>query len=185
VGYGVTGNTEDSDSFVLGSNPGTPALSPDQKLFCLPVFGRQIIAGIRLGQKLFNCGSGRREVRTTDGYVCSWYGLVRVATGSYGQARPGSRFIFAISFELCQFSSSDELLSETMFLVRVRSCGGSLPTRVWPRCRARSVVSFWATMRNKALHELALPVRRDSGGRARSSAQRRQTRRLYVQYFWT
>jgi hypothetical protein len=25
VGYGVIGNTEDSDSFVLGSSPGTPA----------------------------------------------------------------------------------------------------------------------------------------------------------------
>jgi hypothetical protein len=29
VGYGVIGNTEDSDSFVLGSSPGTPAIAPD------------------------------------------------------------------------------------------------------------------------------------------------------------
>ena len=28
VGYGVIGNTEDSDSFVLGSSPGTPAIAP-------------------------------------------------------------------------------------------------------------------------------------------------------------
>ncbi len=40
MGYGVTGNTEDSDSFVLGSNPGTPAIFPEFSsdfpwLFCV------------------------------------------------------------------------------------------------------------------------------------------------------
>jgi hypothetical protein len=30
LGYGVIGNTEDSDSFVLGSSPGTPALNTQE-----------------------------------------------------------------------------------------------------------------------------------------------------------
>ena len=72
MGYGVIGNTEDSDSFVLGSSPGTPAIDyesersdslvrPSFSLYVNGMSKRETINGVPVSEEQIAAWSAEAE----------------------------------------------------------------------------------------------------------------------------